>query len=151
MAKSIQSPSSNLAVSMTSVASNVLKRHPSQEKVRIFQTTVLEAPWASIFFTGFFFYSSGYGYAVVAAITISFAIGTYTYFLIQGSTENFFVAGRSLPFVVVAMTLAAQSIDSNALLGNVDLSYKFSFWDGEFFKDLFIQKVICRVRLTVHF
>lgn len=27
-------------------------------------------------------------------------------------------------------TLAAQSLDSNALLGNVDLSYKFHFWDG---------------------
>ena len=28
------------------------------------------------------------------------------------------------------MTLAAQSVDSNSLLGNVDLSYKYSFWDG---------------------
>ena len=63
----------------------------------------------------------------------SFIIGAYTYFLIHGSAENFFVAGRSLPFFVVAMSLAAQSIDSNALLGNVDLSYKFSFWDGASF------------------
>ena len=28
------------------------------------------------------------------------------------------------------MTLGAQSIDSNAILGNADLSYKFHFYDG---------------------
>jgi Na+/proline symporter len=75
-------------------------------------------------------YFLGFGIAAVVAITISFLIGAYTYFLIQGSVENYFVAGRSLPFLVTAITLAAQSIDSNALLGNADLSYKFSFWDG---------------------
>jgi Na+/pantothenate symporter len=52
------------------------------------------------------------------------------YFLVNGSAENYFVAGHSLPLWVVAMTLGAQSIDSNALLGNVDLSYKYQFWDG---------------------
>lgn len=35
-----------------------------------------------------------------------------------------FILGRSLPLWVVAVTLAAQSVDSNALLGNVDLSYR---------------------------
>ncbi len=28
------------------------------------------------------------------------------------------------------MTLGAQSVDSNSLLGNVDLSYKYSYYDG---------------------
>lgn len=28
------------------------------------------------------------------------------------------------------MTLGAQSVDSNSLLGNVDLSYKYHFFDG---------------------
>jgi hypothetical protein len=55
-----------------------------------------------------------------------------TYFLVHGSAENYFVGGRSLPFPVLVMTLTAQSLDSNALLGNVDLSYKYSFWDGTF-------------------
>jgi Na+/proline symporter len=45
-------------------------------------------------------------------------------------SANFFVAGRSLPMWMVAVTLVAASIDSNALLGNVDLSYQFSFYDG---------------------
>jgi Na+/proline symporter len=49
---------------------------------------------------------------------------------VQGEAENFFVAGRSLPLWIVAMTLGAQSIDSNSLLGNANLSYKYHFYDG---------------------
>lgn len=50
--------------------------------------------------------------------------------MVKDKAENFFVAGHSLPLWLVAVTLAAQSVDSNALLGNVDLAYKFQFWDG---------------------
>lgn len=39
--------------------------------------------------------------------------------------ENFFVGGRTLPLFVITLTLASQSIDSNATLGNADLAYKF--------------------------
>jgi hypothetical protein len=52
------------------------------------------------------------------------------YFVVNGEAENYFVAGHSLPLWIVAMTLGAQSVDSNSLLGNVDLSYKFHFYDG---------------------
>jgi hypothetical protein len=69
--------------------------------------------------------TKGFGIAIVVAIVISFLIGFATLFLVQGEAENFFVAGRSLPLWIVAMTLGAQSIDSNAVLGNADLSYKF--------------------------
>jgi hypothetical protein len=72
----------------------------------------------------------GYGIAVGVSIAISFIIGILTIFVVKGESENFFVAGRSLPLWIVAMTLGAQSIDSNALLGNVDLSYKYHFYDG---------------------
>lgn len=78
------------------------------------------------------FNSTGYGVAVVIGIAISFVIGVCSYYFVQGSPENFFVAGRSLPLWVASITLAAQSIDSNALMGNVDLSYRFSFWDGTY-------------------
>ena len=57
----------------------------------------------------------------------SSAAGTY---FLKGQSVNFFVAGRSLPLPVIAMTLASQSIDSNALLGNATLSYRYHFWDG---------------------
>jgi Na+/proline symporter len=72
----------------------------------------------------------GFGIAIIIAIVISFLIGIATLFLVKGEAENFFVAGRSLPLWIVAMTLGAQSIDSNAILGNADLSYKFHFFDG---------------------
>lgn len=76
------------------------------------------------------FIHTGFGIAIIIAIVISFLIGFATLFLVHGEAENFFVAGRSLPLWIVAMTLGAQSIDSNAILGNADLSYKFAFWDG---------------------
>jgi Na+/proline symporter len=57
-------------------------------------------------------------------------VGFATLFLVHGEAENFFVAGRSLPLWIVGMTLGAQSIDSNAILGNADLSFKYQFYDG---------------------
>jgi Na+/proline symporter len=69
-------------------------------------------------------YNTGYGIAVAITVVLCFIIGAATYFMVRGQSVNFFVAGRSLPLWVVAVTLAAQSVDSNALLGNVDLSYK---------------------------
>jgi hypothetical protein len=68
--------------------------------------------------------TKGFGIAIVVAIVISFLIGFATLFLVQGEAENFFVAGRSLPLWIVAMTLGAQSVDSNAIFGNADLSHK---------------------------
>ena len=72
----------------------------------------------------------GYGIAVAVFAGVSCLIGLLTIFFVKGKAENFFVAGRSLPVWILIPTLAAQSLDSNALLGNVDLSYKFHFWDG---------------------
>lgn len=63
-------------------------------------------------------------------MVISFLVGAYTLVRVKGKAENFFIAGRTLPLWIVATTLSAQSVDSNALLGNADLSYKYSFYDG---------------------
>jgi hypothetical protein len=76
--------------------------------------------------------SKGYGIAVALTIVVSFLIGVATIFVVKGEAENYFVAGHSLPLWIVAMTLGAQSVDSNALLGNVDLSYKYHFFDVSF-------------------
>ena len=72
-----------------------------------------------------FFSALGFAVAVGVCIILSFLIGLSTYFVVQGEAENYFVAGHSLPLWIVAMTLGAQSVDSNSLLGNVDLSYKY--------------------------
>jgi Na+/proline symporter len=50
--------------------------------------------------------------------------------LVRGDATNFFVAGRTLPWLMVTITLSGVAIDSNVLLGNADSSYKYSFWDG---------------------
>ena len=72
----------------------------------------------------------GYAIAVGLAIALSFAIGIWTSTFIHGEAENYFIAGKSLPLWIVCMTLGAQAIESGGLLGNVNLSYKFHFWDG---------------------
>jgi Na+/proline symporter len=61
---------------------------------------------------------------------IAFVVGVASYFLVKGKAENYCVAGKTFPAWMVSITLSAAAIDSNGLLGNVDLSYKFSFWDG---------------------
>jgi Na+/proline symporter len=66
----------------------------------------------------------------MVSIAVFVIIGFASVFVIRGKSENYFVAGRSLPLWVVTATLASQSLDSNAILGNVDLSYKFHFFDG---------------------
>lgn len=67
---------------------------------------------------------------MAVSVVVSFVLGVATYFFVKGQSVNFFVAGRSLPLWIVSMTLAAQSVDSNSILGNVDLSYRYSFYDG---------------------
>jgi Na+/proline symporter len=72
----------------------------------------------------------GFAIGVGIVVLIFCGIGLAAFYFVGGKAENFFVAGRSLPLYVVILTLASQSIDSNALLGNADLSYKYHFFDG---------------------
>jgi hypothetical protein len=76
----------------------------------------------------------GYGISMGVSVAISFLVGISTYVFVKGESENYFLAGRSLPLWIVAVTLAAAAVDSNALLGNADNSYKFQFWDGGTFR-----------------
>ncbi|KAL3789680.1 LOW QUALITY PROTEIN: hypothetical protein HJC23_003881, partial [Cyclotella cryptica] len=100
----------------------------------------------------------GFGIAIMSSIALYELVGVACFFFIKGKSENFFVAGRTLPvwvrsscstysddllplllkiglhalilFQIVTATLAASAIDSNAILGTAMLSYKYSFWDG---------------------
>lgn len=74
--------------------------------------------------------ADGFGHVLTAALVLFVLVGLATPYFTASTASNFFVAGRNLPLGIVAVTLASQSLDSNALLGNVDLSYRFSFWDG---------------------
>ncbi|KAJ1446473.1 Sodium:solute symporter family-domain-containing protein, partial [Pelagophyceae sp. CCMP2097] len=73
---------------------------------------------------------SAFGIAVIVAITIFCFVGICASFTVKGDTTQFFVAGRTLNLPVAILTLASQCIDSNAVLGNADLAYKFQWYDG---------------------
>ena len=109
----------------TSRAQNLLTPHPS-----VSSGEFLVAPSAQTLHLTFFEILTGYGVAVGCAVAISFIVGAITNFWVNDKAENYFVAGHSLPLWIVAVTLGAASVDSNALLGNADLSYSLSFYDG---------------------
>jgi hypothetical protein len=71
-----------------------------------------------------------YGIIMLITVIVSFVVGMLSYFCVTGTSESYFLAGRSFRIPMVAVTLAAASIDSNTLLGNADLSYRYHFWDG---------------------
>lgn len=58
------------------------------------------------------------------------AIGFWASQKIKGDSNNYLVAGRRMVLPLAAATLMAQSVDSNATLGNTDLSSQFGFWAG---------------------
>jgi SSS family solute:Na+ symporter len=49
---------------------------------------------------------------------------------VDGDSTNFLVAGRSLALPLSAAGLMGQAVDSNATLGNTDLSASLGFWAG---------------------
>jgi len=67
---------------------------------------------------------------VVIFMAVSLAIGIYTFTKVRGSSTNYTVCNKSLPFIVVGTTLLAQAVDGNATLGNVSLTYTSGIWTG---------------------
>ena len=67
---------------------------------------------------------NGFGAAVIVFMCLCTIIGALAFIKVKGELEKFFVAGRNLPLAVITATLASQSLDSNAALGNIDLGYK---------------------------
>lgn len=67
---------------------------------------------------------------IILFLAITLGIGVWASRRIKGDSENFLVAGRGLVLPLAAATLMAQSVDSNATLGNTDLSAEFGFWAG---------------------
>lgn len=67
---------------------------------------------------------------IIAFLIATLGIGLYASKQIKGDSVNFLVAGRGLTLPLAAATLMAQSVDSNATLGNTDLASEFGFWAG---------------------
>ncbi len=73
---------------------------------------------------------SVFSYGIIAFLLGTLGIGIWASQQIKGDSVNFLVAGRGLALPLAAATLMAQSVDSNATLGNTDLSSAFGFWAG---------------------
>ncbi|NNH70225.1 sodium:solute symporter family protein [Nocardia uniformis] len=69
---------------------------------------------------------TGIAISVIAVI----AIGLFVARKVDGDSTNFLVAGRSLALPLVAAGLMGQAVDSNATLGNTDLTSSLGFWAG---------------------
>lgn len=68
----------------------------------------------------------GIAVSVLAVIGIGLLVARK----VDGDSVNFLVAGRSLGLPLVAAGLMGQAVDSNATLGNTDLSGSLGFWAG---------------------
>lgn len=67
---------------------------------------------------------------VVVFLAISLAIGLYTYTQVRGSSHNYAVCGKAMPFFIIGTALVAQAVDGNATLGNASLTYSSGIWTG---------------------
>ncbi|MFC5379302.1 sodium:solute symporter family protein [Aquipuribacter nitratireducens] len=68
----------------------------------------------------------GVALTVVAVLVVGLVVARR----VDGDTTNFLVAGRALPLPLAAAGLMGQAVDSNATLGNTDLTASFGFWAG---------------------
>ncbi|MCC0179377.1 sodium:solute symporter family protein [Waterburya agarophytonicola K14] len=69
-------------------------------------------------------------WGIILFLVATLAIGMWAAKQVKGDSENYLVAGRGLVLPLAAATLMAQSVDSNATLGNTDLVAEFGFWAG---------------------
>ncbi|MEB3273200.1 MAG: sodium:solute symporter family protein [Prochlorothrix sp.] len=69
-------------------------------------------------------------WGIILFLLGSLGVGVWASQRIKGDSINFLVAGRGLTLPLAAATLMAQSVDSNATLGNTDLTAEFGFWAG---------------------
>ncbi len=69
-------------------------------------------------------------WGIIVFLVGTLAIGMWAAKQVKGDSENYLVAGRGLVLPLAAATLMAQSVDSNATLGNTDLAAEFGFWAG---------------------
>src|SRR5579884_3001201 len=71
-----------------------------------------------------------YPVAILAFVAATAAIGVLAVKLVKKSSKRYIVAGKSLPLFFIGTMLVSESIDGNASLGNVSLSFTSGFWAG---------------------
>ncbi|MGH3693636.1 MAG: sodium:solute symporter family protein [Pseudonocardiaceae bacterium] len=86
----------------------------------------------------------GVGLGVLAVVLIGLSVAHK----VAGDSTNFLVAGRTLALPLTAAGLMGQAVDTNATLGNTDLSAAGGFWAGA---SLPIGLAICLVLTGLFF
>jgi SSS family solute:Na+ symporter len=69
-------------------------------------------------------------FGVAVSVLAVLVVGLFVARKVDGDSTNFLVAGRTLALPLTAAGLMGQAVDSNATLGNTDLSASFGFWAG---------------------
>lgn len=67
---------------------------------------------------------------VAITVLVVLAVGIHVARKVDGDSANYLVAGRRLGVPLVAVSLTAAAVDSNATVGNTDLTSQFGFWSG---------------------
>lgn len=67
---------------------------------------------------------------VALSVALVLAVGIAVARKIDGDSANYLVAGRQLGVPLVAVALTTAAVDSNATVGNTDLSSAYGFWAG---------------------
>jgi len=67
---------------------------------------------------------------VAVGVVLVVAVGLFFARRVGGDSTNFLVAGRTLVLPLSAAGLMGQAVDSNATLGNSDLTFSLGFWAG---------------------
>jgi Na+/proline symporter len=71
-----------------------------------------------------------YALAIFGFLAVTITIGVIAMRFVKKSGKNYIVAGRSLPYFMVATMFAAAAIDGNSTLGTMGLIYQFGIWAG---------------------
>jgi SSS family solute:Na+ symporter len=67
---------------------------------------------------------------VALSVLVVLVVGIAVARKIDGDSANYLVAGRQLGVPLVAVALTTAAVDSNATVGNTDLSSAYGFWAG---------------------
>lgn len=67
---------------------------------------------------------------VALSVLLVLIVGIAVARKVDGDSANYLVAGRQLGIPLVAVALTVSAVDSNATVGNTDLSATFGFWAG---------------------
>ncbi|MGB6181810.1 MAG: sodium:solute symporter family protein [Rhodococcus sp. (in: high G+C Gram-positive bacteria)] len=69
-------------------------------------------------------------FGVALTVALMLGVGIAVAKKVDGDSANYLVAGRSFGVPLVAVALATSAVDSNAIVGNTDLSSGAGFWAG---------------------